>query len=40
MLLPHQREAVRGYLRYIAEEDDYAFERPNIVRALDELWSE
>lgn len=35
-----QRAAVREFLKYVAEEDDYAFSRPNIFRALDEYWTE
>lgn len=40
LLSVKQRTAVRRYLKYIAEEDDYAFDRPNILRALDEYWTE
>ena len=39
MLSPMQRAAVREFLEYIAEEDEYAFQRPNILRALSEYWS-
>lgn len=38
LLSSSQRAAVREYLKFIAEEDDYAFGRPNILRALDEYW--
>lgn len=40
LLSPAQRAAVRAFLEYISEEDDYIFERPNILRALDEYWCE
>jgi hypothetical protein len=33
-----QRAAIRSYLEYISEEQDYLFERPNIRRALEEYW--
>ena len=40
LLTPQQRAAVRQFMIYIAEEDDYEFSRPNILRALDEYWLE
>jgi hypothetical protein len=38
LLTPPQRDAVRAFLEYISGEDDYQFEWPNILRALDEYW--
>ncbi|MFG6446816.1 DUF6714 family protein [Roseateles sp. BYS180W] len=38
LLSPKQRDAVRAFLEYISEEDDYLFDRPNILRALAEYW--
>jgi hypothetical protein len=35
-----QRAAVRAFLKYIAEEEDYAFDRPDVLRALDEYWAD
>ncbi len=40
LLSPEQRAAVRAFLIYIADEEYYAYERPHIVRALDEYWRE
>ncbi len=40
LLSAAQRRAVRMYLLHIAEEPDYAFGRPHIIRALDEYWCE
>jgi hypothetical protein len=40
VLSPEQRRAVRSYLLFIAEEPDYQFERPKILRALEEYWTE
>lgn len=40
LLSPSQRTAIREYLKFIAEEDDYSFERPSILRALDLYWIE
>jgi hypothetical protein len=34
-----QRAAVRDFLKYIADEDDYAFYRAKILRALGECWT-
>ncbi len=39
LLSPEQRAAVRSYLQYISTEDEYAFERPAILRALVEFWT-
>jgi len=39
LLSPAHRDAVRSFLEYISEECDYLFERPNILRALEEYWS-
>lgn len=38
LLSPAQRDAVRAFLEYISGEDEYLFERPNILRALEEYW--
>lgn len=35
-----QRTAVRDFLKYIADDEEYDFERPNILRALSEYWTE
>jgi hypothetical protein len=40
MLSKPQRCAIRAYLLHIAEEDDTQFYRPQILRALDEYWTE
>jgi hypothetical protein len=37
-LSAQQSAAVRLYLQYIVAEDDYDFDRPHIVRALEECW--
>ena len=39
LLSPVQRKAVRSFLLHIAEAADYAFDRPHIIRALDEYWA-
>ncbi len=39
LLSPKERGAVRAFLKYISEEDNYQLQRPNILRALDEYWS-
>lgn len=38
LLSAQQHTAVCRFVRYIAEEDDYEFSRPHILRALDEYW--
>ncbi|MGQ0799279.1 MAG: DUF6714 family protein [Pseudomarimonas sp.] len=38
LLSPSQRDAVRAYLEYMYEEDQYSPDRPNILRALEEYW--
>ena len=38
LLSPVQRNAVRSFLLHIAEVADYEFDRPHIIRALDEYW--
>lgn len=40
LLSPLQRAAIREFLKYIAVDDRYEFEKPNILRALEEYWSE
>jgi hypothetical protein len=40
-LLSHtQRKAVRSFLLHILDDRDYEFDRPHILRALDEYWTE
>jgi hypothetical protein len=34
-----QRSAVRAFLLHIAELPDYEFDRPQIIRALNEYWT-
>jgi hypothetical protein len=38
LLSPSQRTAVRSFLEYISEEENYLFQRPNIIRAIEEYW--
>jgi len=38
LLSPIQRAAIRDYLKHIAADDNYEFDRPNILRALKEYW--
>jgi hypothetical protein len=40
LLTATQRKVVREYLRFILEEPDYEFERPDVERALLGFWSE
>jgi hypothetical protein len=40
LLSDAQRRAVRQFLLHIAEQPDYEFDRPEIVRALDDYWTE
>lgn len=40
LLSDAQRRAVRQFLLHIAEQPDYEFDRPHIVRALDDYWTE
>ena len=35
-----QRSAVRDYLLHIAEDVNHQFDRPQIIRALDEYWTD
>ena len=35
-----QRRAVRAFLLHILDEPDYQFDRPHILRALDDYWTE
>jgi hypothetical protein len=39
LLTDRQREVVRGYLRFAEEDDDHAFDREHIQRALAGYWS-
>ena len=39
LLTTEQRAAVRMYLQHISTEEEYAFERPAILRALVEYWT-
>jgi hypothetical protein len=38
LLSDTQRRAVREYLLHIATDPDYEFERPHVIRALNEYW--
>jgi hypothetical protein len=40
LLSPPQRNAVRAYLLHIAKLEDYAYDRPLILYALDEYWTD
>ena len=40
LLNPSQRRAVRAFLLFIAEGEDYEFERSDIRRALRDYWTE
>ncbi|MBI3528277.1 MAG: hypothetical protein HY067_09935 [Betaproteobacteria bacterium] len=40
LLSPAQRKAVRAYLLFILEDESYAFSHPQIVRALNEYWTD
>lgn len=40
LLSPAQRNAVRAYLLFILEDENYEFSHPHIVRALGEYWTE
>ena len=38
LLSEPQRSAVRAFLLHIAEDPGYEFERPHIIRALEDYW--
>jgi hypothetical protein len=40
LLSSNQRRAVRSYLLHIVDDPDYQFDRPSILRALDDYWIE
>ena len=40
LLSTAQRAAIRAYLLHIAEDPEYEFERADILRALDEFWTD
>jgi hypothetical protein len=40
LLSDAQRRAVRGFLLHILDDPDYQFDRPHILRALDDYWTE
>ncbi len=40
LLSDAQRRAVRAFLLHILDEPDYQFDRPHILRALDDYWTE
>jgi hypothetical protein len=40
LLSEAQRRAVRAFLLHILDEPDYQFDRPHILRALDDYWTE
>lgn len=37
---PAQRGAVRAYLLHMLDDPEYEFERPHVLRALDEYWTD
>lgn len=39
LLNNEQREAVRGYLKFIENEPEYAFDRESIRNAFNNYWS-
>lgn len=40
LLSEAQRQAVRAFLLHILDDPDYEFDRPHILRALDDYWTE
>lgn len=40
LLSPAERKAVRAYLLFLLDDESYAFSRPQIVRALEEYWTD
>jgi hypothetical protein len=40
LLSPAQRQAIRSYLLFILQDESYAYSHPQIVRALDEYWTD
>ena len=40
LLSDAQRGAVRAFLLHLLDDRDYEFDRPHILRALDEYWTE
>lgn len=40
LLSDAQRRAVRAFLLHILDDPDYQFDRPHILRALDDYWTE
>ncbi len=40
LLSDAQRRAVRAFLLHLLDDRDYDFDRPHILRALDEYWTE
>ena len=40
LLSDAQRSAVRAFLLHIADDPEYEFDRPHIVRALNEYWTD
>ena len=40
LLSPEQRAAVRAFLLHIADDPEYEFDHPHIVRALNEYWTD
>lgn len=40
LLSPEQRAAVRAFLLHISDDPDYGFDRPHIVRAIEEYWTD
>ena len=40
LLSPAQRQAVRAFLLHILSDPNYEFERPNILLALEDYWTD
>lgn len=40
LLSSEQRRAVRAFLLHLRDDLEYQFERPQIIRALDEFWTD
>lgn len=40
LLSSAQRQAVRAYLLHLLDDERYAFDRPHLLRALEEYWKD
>src|SRR5262245_419937 len=40
LLTPAQREVVRDVALFLASEESYEFDRPHLLRAVEEFWSQ